>query len=99
MDSSIENITQCEDIYNEINKKNKISQPFLSKYERTKIIGLAAQQIESGREPDLIIPKSLVEPIEIAEYELKNKKTPFIIKRKLPNNKFEYWTLDQLHII
>ena len=25
MDSSIENITQCEDIYNEINKKNKIS--------------------------------------------------------------------------
>ncbi len=99
MDSSIENITQCEDIYNEINKKNKISQPFLSKYERTKIIGLAAQQIESGREPNLIIPKSLVEPIEIAEYELKNKKTPFIIKRKLPNNKFEYWTLDQLHII
>ena len=99
MDSSIENITQCEDIYNEINKKNKISQPFLSKYERTKIIGLAAQQIESGREPNIIIPKSLVEPIEIAEYELKNKKTPFIIKRKLPNNKFEYWTLDQLHII
>ena len=99
MDSSIENITQCEDIYNEINKKNQISQPFLSKYERTKIIGLAAQQIESGREPNIIIPKSLVEPIEIAEYELKNKKTPFIIKRKLPNNKFEYWTLDQLHII
>ena len=99
MDSSKENITQCEDIYNEINKKNKISQPFLSKYERTKIIGLAAQQIESGREPNLIIPNSLVEPIEIAEYELKNKKTPFIIKRKLPNNKFEYWTLDQLHII
>tara|TARA_Y100000741_G_scaffold252847_1_gene194563 strand:+ start:1148 stop:1447 length:300 start_codon:yes stop_codon:yes gene_type:complete len=99
MDSSIENITQCEDIYNEINKKNKISQPFLSKYEKTKIIGLAAQQIESGREPNIVIPKSLIEPIDIAEYELKNKKTPFIIKRKLPNNVFEYWTLDQLHII
>tara|TARA_B100000401_G_C52751114_1_gene693263 strand:- start:906 stop:1205 length:300 start_codon:yes stop_codon:yes gene_type:complete len=99
MDSSIENITQCEDIYNEVNKKNKISQPFLSKYEKTKIIGLAAQQIESGREPNIVIPKSLVEPIDIAEYELKNKKTPFIIKRKLPNNVYEYWTLDQLHII
>jgi len=99
MDSSIENITQCEDIYNEVNKKNKISQPYLSKYEKTKIIGLAAQQIESGREPNIVIPKSLVEPIDIAEYELKHKKTPFIIKRKLPNNVYEYWTLDQLHII
>ena len=74
MDSSLQNITQCEDIYNEINKKNKISQPFLSKYEKTKIFDLAAQQIESGREPNIIIPKSLVEPIDIAEYELKNKK-------------------------
>ena len=98
MDSSIENITQREDIYNEINKPDKISQPFLSKYEKTKIIGLAAQQIESGREPSIPIPSSLVEPIDIAEFELKNKKTPFIIKRKLPNNTFEYWTLDQLHI-
>lgn len=99
MDSSILNITQCEDIYQEINKTNKISQPILSKYEKTKIIGIAAQQLESGREPAIQIPNSLTEPIEIAEYELINKKTPFIVKRKLPNNNFEYWSLDQLKII
>ena len=34
----------------------------------------------------------------LEEYELKQKKTPFIIKRKMPNNTYEYWTLDQLDL-
>ena len=36
-----------EDIYKKLNDK-KISQPYLTKYEFAKIIGIAAQQIESG---------------------------------------------------
>ena len=88
-----------ENVYELINKPNKISQPILTKYEKTKIIGIAAQQIESGREPNIDIPKSLTMPIDIALYELKQKQTPFIIKRKLPNGVFEYWSLDQLEII
>ena len=69
-----------------------------SKYEKTKIIGIAAQQIQAGREPYMDYPKTLINPIDIAEYELLEKKTPFIIKRKLPNNIFEYWTIEQLNI-
>ena len=100
LDSNILDFTNNEDIYKEIARTDKISQPYLTKYEYAKIIGIAAQQIESGRKPLVEnIPSSYVNPIDIAEYELKKKKTPIIIKRKLPNNQFEYWTLDQLIII
>lgn len=99
LDTSILDFTNINSIYKEINKTNKISQPYLTKYEYAKIIGIAAQQIESGRKPLVEnIPASYVNPIDVAEYELKKKKTPIIIKRKLPNNEFEYWTLDQLII-
>ena len=85
-------------IYEQVNSKNKISEPVLTKYEKAKIIGISAQQIQTGRKPALDLPSHLTSPLEIAEYELQ-KKTPFIIKRKLPNNKFEYFSIDQLEII
>lgn len=88
-----------ESIYEKINLPNKISEPVLTKYEKAKIIGISAQQIETGRIPSLEIPSNITNPIDIAEYELIKKKTPFIIKRKLPNNNFEYFTIDQLLII
>ena len=86
-------------IYVYVNSKDKISEPVLTKYEKAKIIGLSAQQIETGRKPNLDIPSNLINPLDIAEYELMKKKTPFIIKRKLPNNKFEYFSIEQLMII
>ena len=88
-----------ESIYEKINLPNKISEPVLTKYEKAKIIGISAQQIQTGRKPALEVPSYLTSPLDIAEYELQKKKTPFIIKRKLPNNKFEYFTIDQLSII
>tara|TARA_B100000575_G_scaffold104252_1_gene83099 strand:+ start:358 stop:675 length:318 start_codon:yes stop_codon:yes gene_type:complete len=86
-------------IYEQVNLENKISEPVLTKYEKAKIIGISAQQIQTGRKPAIEIPSNLTTPLEIAEYELQKKKTPFIIKRKLPNDKFEYFTIDQLEII
>ena len=100
LDSTIIEFTNNNDIYKEIERTDKISQPYLTKYEYAKIIGISAQQIESGREPLVDkIPASFTNPIDIATYELEKKKTPFIIKRKMPNNKYEYWSIDQLSII
>tara|TARA_B100001564_G_scaffold186141_1_gene156340 strand:+ start:8662 stop:8985 length:324 start_codon:yes stop_codon:yes gene_type:complete len=99
LDSDIIEFTNNDKIYEEIKSTNKISQPYLTKYEYAKIVGIAAQQIESGRKPLVDnLPSSYTSPIDIAEYELKKKKTPIIIKRKLPHNNYEYWTLDQLII-
>ena len=98
MNSEILNFDNNEDIYKKIKEDNKITSKNITKYEYAKIIGIAAQQIESGRKPTLDLPAHLSNPIDIAEYELKNKKTPFIIKRKLPNDTFEYWTIDELNI-
>ena len=99
LDSDIIEFTNNDKIYEEIKSTNKMSQPYLTKYEYAKIVGIAAQQIESGRKPLVDnLPSSYTSPIDIAEYELKKKKTPIIIKRKLPHNNYEYWTLDQLII-
>ena len=63
-------------IYKQVNLENKISAPILTKYEKAKIIGISAQQIQTGRVPALDIPSNLIEPIDVAEYELIKKKTP-----------------------
>ena len=97
LDSDIIPFTNNNEVHEKLNDE-KISQPYLTKYEYAKIIGIAAQQIESGRKPLVKPPASYRHPIEIAEYELKQKKTPIIIKRKLPNDINEYFTLEQLII-
>jgi DNA-directed RNA polymerase I, II, and III subunit RPABC2 len=69
----------------------------LTKYEMVRVLGIRAQQISVGA-------KSLVKniegksPIEIAIYELKNKMTPFKIKRPLPNNTYEIWKIKELDV-
>jgi DNA-directed RNA polymerase subunit K/omega len=69
----------------------------LTKYEIVRILGIRAQQISVGA-------KTLVKniegksPIEIAIYELRNKMTPFKIKRPLPNNTYEIWKIKEFDI-
>lgn len=71
--------------------------PKLTNFEKSKILGIRAQQIENGAEP-LVVPKRYMNDVlEIAEYELKEKKTPFILKRKVGNS-YEYWKIEDLQI-
>ena len=71
--------------YDKMRLLNK-SKPIMSKYERTKIIGIRAQQIASGSIPLVDIPKHLTNSIDIAEFELNKRKTPFIVKRNVGKN-------------
>jgi DNA-directed RNA polymerase I, II, and III subunit RPABC2 len=73
--------------------------PFLTKYEKARILGQRAKQIESGAKPFINIPENIIEGHIIAELELKEKKIPFIIKRPIPGGAFEYWKLADLEII
>ena len=76
--------------------KDRLTSRFLTKYERAKIIGERAIQINNGSEVYVDVPNGLCDSLKIAEKELKEKKIPFIIRRYLPNGDFEDWELNEL---
>lgn len=88
----IDNIATKE--YMATNKK--ISIPYLTKYERAKIIGYRATQISRGAEP-FIDPYlyGITDTIEIARKELELKQMPLIVRRKMPNGKYEDWKIEE----
>lgn len=73
--------------------------PVLTKYEKTRVLGQRASMIEHGATPFIQVPSHIIDSHIIAEMELNEKKIPFIIKRPLPNNGFEYWRLSDLEFI
>jgi DNA-directed RNA polymerase subunit K/omega len=78
---------------------NHRTYPFLTNYEKTKIIGLRANQLSKGSMPFIAVPKHITDVKDIAKLELEQKRLPFIIKRPLPNGEFEYWRLTDLLIL
>lgn len=75
------------------------SPPFLTVYERTKILGMRANQIADGAKIYVDRPEHIVEPLEIAKLELEQRRLPYIIKRPMPDGTFEYWRLSDLMIL
>jgi DNA-directed RNA polymerase I, II, and III subunit RPABC2 len=73
--------------------------PFLTKYEKTRILGERTHQINSGSKPFVQIESDVIDGYLIALAELEEKKIPFIVKRPLPNGGCEYWKLKDLEII
>jgi DNA-directed RNA polymerase I, II, and III subunit RPABC2 len=70
--------------------------PILSRYERTRVLGERADQINSGAQPFIEVESSMIDGYLIALKELEQKKIPFIIQRPLPNGTSEYWRLRDL---
>jgi DNA-directed RNA polymerase I, II, and III subunit RPABC2 len=73
--------------------------PYLTKYEKARILGQRAKQIETGSMPFVKVPENIVDGHIIADLELKEKKIPFIIKRPIPSGGCEYWNLKDLEVI
>jgi DNA-directed RNA polymerase I, II, and III subunit RPABC2 len=70
--------------------------PFLTKYERTKILGVRSKQLNCGAKPFIKKTEDMIDGYTIAVQELKEGKIPFIIRRPLPNGASEYWKIDDL---
>jgi len=73
--------------------------PFLSKYERTRILGERAKQINDGAKPFIVSDPSVIDGYLIALKELEERKLPFIIRRPLNNGASEYWKLKDLEFL
>lgn len=73
--------------------------PFLTKYEKTRILGQRAKQLNQGAQPLIPVDKKIIDGYLIAQLELQQKALPFIIRRPLPGGKSEYWRLSDLELI
>lgn len=73
--------------------------PFLTKYEKARVLGQRAKQIENGSAPFVKVPEHVIDGYTIADLELKQKKIPFIIRRPIPGGAFEYWNLKDLECL
>jgi len=73
--------------------------PFLTKYEKARILGQRAKQINYGAKALIKIPDNVIDGYIIAELELLQKKIPFIIRRPIPGGGSEYWNVKDLENI
>jgi DNA-directed RNA polymerase I, II, and III subunit RPABC2 len=73
--------------------------PFITKYEKARIIGARAEQIERGAMPFVEVDSHIINARTIAMMEYDLKKIPFIIARPLPNKTIEYWKLQDLEFL
>jgi len=82
-----------------VNDNNHKTLPFLTKFEKSKILGLRAKQLDEGAQPFVKVMPNIVTGYTIASLELIQKKIPFIIRRPIPNGTSEYWKVSDLEII
>jgi|TARA_B110000285_G_C15137057_1_gene627762 DNA-directed RNA polymerase I, II, and III subunit RPABC2 len=88
------------DADNNIVDENHTTIPILSKYEKTRVLGIRISQLNNGAIPYVNIENTIIiDNNIIAEKELLEKKIPIIVMRPLPNGKKEYWKLTDLEII
>ena len=73
--------------------------PILTRYEKARVLGERAKQLNSGANPFVTIDDAVIDGYLIALKELEEKKMPFIIKRPMPNGGCEYWKLSDLEIL
>ena len=74
-------------------KKTYKTPPYLTKYEKTKILSERAQQLTNGSEK--FVEGDFTSTYDIALKELQERKIPFILKRPYGNT-FEYWKVKDL---
>ena len=73
--------------------------PFVTKYEKARILGERTKQLNAGAQSFVEVDDNVIDGYLIALKEFEEKKVPFIIKRPLPNGGCEYWKLSDLEIL
>ena len=82
----------------QIDSKHR-SIPFLTQYEKTKVLGFRTNQLSLGARPYIAVPDHVSDLKEISRLELEARRLPFIIKRPMPDGTFEMWRLSDLLLL
>jgi DNA-directed RNA polymerases I, II, and III subunit RPABC2 len=91
-----------EDFHETIGKykpEENITKPILTKYEKTKILGLRMEQLARNAPPYVDVDSKTFDPYKIALKELQEKKIPFMVRRTLPNGQKEVYRLEDMIIV
>jgi DNA-directed RNA polymerase I, II, and III subunit RPABC2 len=78
-------------------KSGRLTKPYLTKYEKVRILGDRSRQLAQGAKP-MIKNTTGLSHKEVALLELKSKVIPLIIERPIPNVGVEKWKLSELEI-
>jgi DNA-directed RNA polymerase I, II, and III subunit RPABC2 len=82
---------------NDVPKEDRITMPYLTKYERVRVLGTRAKQISLGAKILVNnVDLTTKSHIEIATIELELGVIPFKIRRPLPNGQVEEWKISEL---
>jgi len=77
--------------------KQKMTTRYMTKYERARILGTRALQI-SMNAPIMVELEGETDPLQIAMKELRERKIPLMIRRYLPDESYEDWSIEELEI-
>lgn len=98
-DTQIHYEPDIREIMNSYDTSKNSSSNIMNKFEKTTILGKRATQIAYGADALFDVPPTMSSVIEIAEEELRLKKTPYILERDLGNGKKEYWKIADMIIM
>ena len=73
--------------------------PFLTKYEKTRVLGQRAKQLNAGSKSYVVVPDHVSDGFIIAQMELAQKRIPFIIERPVNGGGCEYWRVRDLEVL
>lgn len=72
-----------------LSSDNLIGPPKLTRFERARIVGARALQISLGAPILAPIPDNVIDPIDVAIVELREKVLPMTIRRTLPEGSYQ----------
>ncbi|MFX1478349.1 MAG: DNA-directed RNA polymerase subunit K [Promethearchaeota archaeon] len=87
---------ELRELYKNVRKYVKIGPIFLTRYEKARIVGARALQISFGAPILVEKPPSMIDPIKIAQLELRSKILPLTIRREYPSGEFQDIPINQL---
>ena len=87
--------TVAEQRAKKIPADKRTTSPYMTKYERARVLGARANQI-SMNAPVLVDLEGETDPLQIAIKELREKKLPLVVRRYLPDGSYEDWSCEEL---
>lgn len=93
-------IEKIEDIdpHSLLDSENRLTDPIMTIYEFTRLIGRRDFQLRTGECEPLIDIGDEIDTLEIARKELYAHVIPLVIRRTLPDGRSEWWKVSQLYI-